>query len=198
MDKEKFLEIKEKYGNVASFCFWEKNKGNTNFFENPNEELLKKLKTNIIVLGVNISRDLERGDFSNVHDGRSKSTDNRLYKALEGTDVYGAYFTDLYKSHVNGKSKEVFEHFNGHPEEQKKQFESLKEEIDFVSDGGDPLIIVCSKCQNENQNELLKHFRKFCEHVGHNYRYICINHYACNGAAPRIIKEQLKSAGLCK
>ncbi|MBF0226760.1 MAG: hypothetical protein HQK76_15005, partial [Desulfobacterales bacterium] len=103
-DKVRFELIKERYGHYASWAVWgnegtrpKDNIGDLSIFDltyNPN--LLKQLKTNIIFVGLNISRKVEN-PLSNFHDSRPVSMDYKIRYALKNTPYYGGYMTDIIK-----------------------------------------------------------------------------------------------------
>src|SRR5688572_14212356 len=101
---EKFVEIRERFGHFASWAIWadEGMKPKSNIGDlsvlNPDEnpKLLSALHANAILLGLNISRRIER-PLGNFHDTRSKATDYRIRYALKGTSYWGSYMTDIIK-----------------------------------------------------------------------------------------------------
>src|SRR5688572_20088331 len=101
---EKFIEIRERFGHFASWAIWANEGKNPkeniadlsilNPVENPN--LLQTLHRNSILLGLNISRRIER-PLGNFHDPRPMATDFKIRYALKGTSYWGSYMTDIIK-----------------------------------------------------------------------------------------------------
>ena len=199
MEKEKFLAIKERYGQVCSFAIWLKNPkavikltkqswDMSCFVEPKLSESLKQMRTDIIFVGENISQipiskdsNYKENAFANFHSG---SCDCRLMKAFfELPDLYGIYMTDIYKNFSNKDGSKVSDYFKDHPDEEKRQFKAFQEEIDFVTDGIEPLFII----SGDATVEAFERFNK-----NKKYRYISICHYSKDGGTTKRIIERLK------
>ena len=199
MTKEKFLAIKERYGNVSSFAIWLKDPKTairptkqswdmSCFVEPKLSKSLEQMRTNIIFVGENISQvpvskdpTYKENSFVNFHSG---SCDYRLMKAFfELPDFYGIYMTDIYKNFNNKVGNDVSDYFKNHQEEEKRQFEAFQEEIDFVADGIEPLFIISG-------NVTVEAFERF--NKDKKYKYISICHYSANGGTAKEIIEKLK------
>lgn len=100
--EELYKEITNKYGEFASFAIWadagltpKSNMGDMSIFDlNMNPQLLEKLNPNVIMVGLNISKKIEK-PLSNFH-----GTIGGAYKiryAFHDTPFYGAYMTDIIK-----------------------------------------------------------------------------------------------------
>ena len=183
--KEHYLEIKKKHGKYASWAIWaeqgEKPKSNIGktIFEDleNNEELLSKLKTNVIMVGLNISRKFEN-DFVNFHDERSQGQDYKIRHAFTGTDkstqFYGAYMTDIIKDFKEKISIKVSSYLKEHPEFVTENVELFKQELIDLK-VKNPCIIAFG---NDAYNILVKHFgsrvkkiRHYSDHISkENYR----------------------------
>lgn len=104
IDKSKFEKIKKEYGHYASWAIWSEegrkpkdNVGDLSIFKTKNiNSLIKKLKPNIILVGLNISRKTEYS-FGNFHDSSSRAMDYKIRYALKDTPYWGAYMTDIIK-----------------------------------------------------------------------------------------------------
>ena len=105
MDLGTFNSIKERYGLYASWAIWsnvgdkpKSNIGDLSMFDlRKNPTLLEQLKPHVILVGLNISRGLIKESFANFHDSRPQGTDFKIRHALQGSDYWGAYMTDLFK-----------------------------------------------------------------------------------------------------
>lgn len=142
--REKYKEIKEKYGEVGSFAVWAKqggtpksNIGDMSVFDlNKNPELLNTLNVNVVMVALNFARDKSDGTlsepFKNFHDSNPRGQDFKIRYAFEGTPYYGAYMTDIIKNLVMLKSNDVVKHLKDNPgviAENIKVFEKELEDI---------------------------------------------------------------------
>lgn len=183
MKKEQFELIKKEYGMYSSFCVWGDTKSDLSIFDK--EETLKDLHVDVIFLGINISRPLEKA-FANFHDGRRGSQDGNLMNAVKETKYYGSYITDLYKDYVEVDGASALSHFKNHPEEEKDQFDRLYQEIITVCGDITPRFVLLKR-----DKQFEKAFLRFCEHLGVNYQYMMTRHYAYGGT--KEIKKDLEN-----
>lgn len=107
ISEELYRKIEKKYGDVASWAYWEKaglkpksNIGNMQLFNcKENSLLLQILKTNIVMVGLNFSWPVTFTEsFKNFHDSSPHAQDYKIRFAFQGTVFYGAYMTDLIKN----------------------------------------------------------------------------------------------------
>jgi hypothetical protein len=104
IDRDRFELIKQKYGHYASWAIWgeegfrpKDNVDDLTIFEsNQIEALLNQLNSNIVLVGLNISRPMQFL-LGNFHDGRPGSMDYKIRYALKNTPLWGAYMTDVIK-----------------------------------------------------------------------------------------------------
>ena len=109
MNETKFELIKKKYGHYASWAIWaevgdtpKSNMGDLNIFEEKN--ILSKLKPNIILAGLNISkRDELKRPFENFHGPLGGAYKIRC--ALKNSPFWGGYMTDIIKDFAEKASK---------------------------------------------------------------------------------------------
>lgn len=99
-----YEEIRNKFGNHCSWAVWApqgdkvtSDTGVIDFFTTPSQDLLQSLKTDKILVGLNISRGLLKAKYSNFHDGSGRSKDYKLRYALKDTKLWGSYMTDFIK-----------------------------------------------------------------------------------------------------
>lgn len=113
---ELFTKIKDAYGDVCSWAVWDKvgdtpksNMGNMDVLDpdlNPN--LLNVLHTDVVMIGLNFSRDICFDvPFRNFHDPSPCANDFKIRYAFQDTYYYGAYMTDLIKNTIVKSSKEL-------------------------------------------------------------------------------------------
>ena len=99
-----FNEARQRFGHFASWAIWadegESPKSNIDDLSvlspEQNPKLLELLHGNSILLGLNISRRIER-PFGNFHDPRPQATDFKIRYALKDTPFWGSYMTDVIK-----------------------------------------------------------------------------------------------------
>jgi len=88
--------VREKYGHYASWVVWgpegakpKDGMGDISFFESPSDELLAQLNPEVLLVGLNISRPIQR-PFGNFHPDYSEAQDYKLRHALRGTPFWAA------------------------------------------------------------------------------------------------------------
>jgi len=120
---ERFSLIKEKYGNCASWAVWASEGANAtsnisdlSIFDS--EEILETLNPNVIVVGLNISRDdlKDKLPFANFHSDYPKAKEYKLRRVLKDTSWWGAYLTDVIKDFPEIYSGNVLKALNDDPE----------------------------------------------------------------------------------
>ena len=103
-DEKQFEFITKKYGHYASWALWadegkkpKDNIGDISILDiQKNKDLLKQIKPHVILVGLNISRRIER-PLASFHDPRPHGMDYKIRYALKNTHYYGAYMTDIIK-----------------------------------------------------------------------------------------------------
>ena len=139
MDLRQFEFIKKKHGGYASWAVWadaadkpKSNIGDMNVFDlASNPALLRVLKTNVIMVGLNIasfSRLLPE-PFRNFHDPNPSANDFKIRYAFRDTEYYGAYMTDIIKQVGMLDSKNLQAHLKAHPALAEQNIESFREEL---------------------------------------------------------------------
>lgn len=133
---EAFNEIKTSFGHYASWAIWAE-QGNTpksniddlSVLElETNPTLLKSLRGDLIFLGLNISRAIER-PLGNFHDPRPMATDFKIRYALHGTSYWGGYMTDIIKDFEEKASGKMMKYLRTDPVFEKENIEILRKEI---------------------------------------------------------------------
>jgi hypothetical protein len=108
-----------------------------------NPSLIKVLKNDVIMVGLNISRSsfLETvvEPFRNFHDSSPWAHDFKIRYAFYGTDYYGAYMTDIIKDFPMIHSNHVTEHLRAHPELVAANVQKFREELQHV--GSAPMLL---------------------------------------------------------
>ena len=139
--REKFDEIAKKYANIGSWAVWpefgDTPRANiddlTVLDPDKNKDLLDILKPNIVMIGLNISRELDKSEkFRNYHCGGANTNDFKLRYAFKDTDYWGAYMTDFIKNHVDKNSEEVLDYLANNPKVVEDNLNAFREEMKFI------------------------------------------------------------------
>jgi len=132
MDFDKYLEIKEKYGNESSWAIWSEmldtntsNMSDISFFDDKN--ISKELNPQIIMVGLNISEPLSGKSFSNFHGAGGGAY--KLRYGLKGTPCWGAYLTDIIKNFPEPKSEKVLKHLKENPDFLEENINLFRDEL---------------------------------------------------------------------
>ena len=136
---ENFVEIRERFGHFASWAIWaeegENPKGNIDDLAvlNPdvNSKLLKTLHGNSILLGLNISRRIER-PLGNFHDPRPMATDFKIRYALKDTSYWGSYMTDIIKDFEERASGKMMSFLRSNKDFEQDNIRTLRREIEVL------------------------------------------------------------------
>jgi len=185
ISKEHFIEIAEKYGEFVSFAVWtnedikpKSNIGDMRIFDlDKNPNLLKILNPNVIMVGLNFSRTIERKTFVNFHDKRPQGQDYKIRYAFRDTEFYGAYMTDIIKDFEEKISGNVLLYLKSNKEFELKNVRLFEQEIMDLR-CSDPLIIAFGNITYDLLNT----------HFGEKYRIKKVMHYS-----QQISKEKYKA-----
>jgi hypothetical protein len=137
IDRETFDRIKEKHGPYASWAVWAEPDGKpkshmgdlTVLDPDQNPALLGMLRSDVVMLGLNLSRDWPP-PFGNFHDARPEGQDYKIRFAFTGTPFYGAYMTDIIKGVVMLKSGDLMRYLAANPDVVAESVGCLLEEFD--------------------------------------------------------------------
>jgi len=146
---ELFNHIKESYGDVCSWALWDEagekpksNMGNMDILDpgiNPN--LLDVLHTDIVMIGLNVSRDVNFDrPFRNFHDPSPDANDFKIRYAFQDTYYCGAYMTDLIKNTMIKSSRELLVYLRSNKLELQENIYNLQYELDDIN-ASKPLIL---------------------------------------------------------
>lgn len=173
--KELYLSIAKQYGEFCSWAVWadqgakpKSNIGDMNIFDiakNPN--LLAQLNPNVIMVGLNFSRNIIKEKFVNFHDSASEGQDYKIRYAFKNTKYYGAYMTDIIKDFEELISGKVVQYLRLNKEFELQNIRLFEQELLDLG-AKDPLIIAFGTVTYEI---LYKHFRN-------KYRLIKVPHYS--------------------
>ena len=176
---EKFEEIKLKYGNMSSWAIWkekdikEKSKiGDLSLFENITN---LKLNPNIIFVGLNISQKIIK-PFGNFHSDSSTSHDYKIRYALENTQYWGGYMTDIIKDFEEKASGNLMKYINNNQLFLEENIKLFEEELKFIGSVNPILIAFGNDC-----------YKILIKNLKNKYKICKISHYSSS-----ITKEKLR------
>jgi len=134
---ENYELIRGKYGHMASWAVYADKKkekkeksgvGETSFFETPNQLLLDLLNPNIILVGLNISEKILR-IFGNFHPNKTSAQDYKTRFALHRTIFWGAYMTDIIKSHEEKISGNLMKYLSKNKDFERENIKNFENEL---------------------------------------------------------------------
>ena len=174
IDIETFCKVREQFGKFASWAVWAEAGKNPKdsiddlrvFNLNENPALLETLHGNAILLGLNISRRIER-PLGNFHDPRPMATDFKIRYAFRGTPYWGSYMTDIIKDFEDKASGKMMGFLRNNPDFEKNSIRKLREEIDVLGVFS-PLLVTFGK-----DAEIIAK-----RNLGQEFRIVGIPHYA--------------------
>lgn len=145
MDQEKWEKVKKKHGKYASWAIWaeasEKPKSNMGEMALFNEKLEKSLlKSDVVMVGLNLSRFFPEEPFRNFHDPSPHAQDYKIRYAFQETDYYGAYMTDIIKGVVEVDSKNIPKYLKENPSALEQSLKIFREELRDLG-ASSPLIL---------------------------------------------------------
>ena len=149
IDKNQFKLIKEKHGYYASWAIWreasDKPKSNISdmsiFDLDINPNILNQLNPNVMMVGLNFSRNIEKKEFINFHDKNPHAQDYKIRYAFKDTSFYGAYMTDVIKYHEEVNSKNVLRTVKQDPSIIHTNLKIFREEIIDLGTKEKPIIL---------------------------------------------------------
>jgi hypothetical protein len=141
IEKHLYEEIRGEYGPVASWAVWEpqspggrpkSNMGPKKVFNlGANPSLLQTLRNDIVMVGLNFSREVEfTHPFSNFHDESPNANDFKIRHAFSRTQYYGAYMTDVLKKRVILRARDVRQYIKNNPSDVQCQMRAFEKELD--------------------------------------------------------------------
>ncbi|MCG3136184.1 MAG: hypothetical protein HJJLKODD_00009 [Phycisphaerae bacterium] len=162
---EKYVEIRERFGHFSSWAIWAddgKNpKDNIDDMSvlNPdsNPSLLGTLHGNSILLGLNISRIIER-PYGNFHDSRPTATDFKIRYALRGTPLWGSYMTDVIKDFEEKTSGRLMSFLRSNEDFEQNNIQKLREEIECLGFSNPVLVTFEKDAEKITRRNLCKEF----------------------------------------
>ncbi len=138
ISRQRFEAVKEKYGHYSSWAVWcaegeapKDGMGDISFFDDPSDDFLATLNPEVVLVGLNISRAIER-PFGNFHPDYPEAQDYKLRFALRGTGFWGGYLTDIIKDFEEKVSGKMWAYLRQHPEFEQENATIFCEELDAI------------------------------------------------------------------
>lgn len=145
LSKQTFDRIREKFGHQSSWAVWaeagdapKSNMGDLSIFES--DETLRVLNPNVILVGMNIPKDVYLPAFSNFHSKHSTAQDYKTRFALKDTDLWGGYMTDILKDYPETKSTTALKYARSNPEYLEKCIGTFRDELEALH-SANPLVV---------------------------------------------------------
>lgn len=169
--KQEFLEFSAEFGSVGSWAIWDppgdKPKSNTGGMNWVTPDLWKKVRTDFVFVGLNLSKAIEKQEhWRNFHSSHPRQNDYKLRYALTGTKYWGSYLTDLIKDYEETESGNVMKALRKDPEILRENLTSLEKELSYFPNK--PVLVAMGTAVYK----LLK------ENLGLKYRIVKIKHYS--------------------
>lgn len=147
IDQQVYSDIARKYGQVASWAIWgevgakaKSNIGDLSIFDlEKNPKITERLNPDIILVGLNISRPI-CNKFGNFHDGGRHSQDYKIRHACSGTNLYGAYMTDVIKGVEERNSARVMSYLAANLDVVMQNLQSFEQELQDIK-AKNPLLV---------------------------------------------------------
>jgi len=170
--RDKFEFIKEKYGHWASWAIWSEagdtpksNVGDLSIFAG--NDFLEVLNTEVVLVGLNISRGDIKYPLANFHDARSEATDYKIRYALKSTPFWGGYMTDIIKDFNEKESGKMMSYLRANKAFEESSVEIFREELKDL-ESVNPTIIAFG---NDAYSILSRNFKD-------QYKVLKVSHYA--------------------
>ena len=125
---------------------------------------MESLNPNIVLVGLNISRKIERS-FGNFHPLYSTAHDYKLRHALQGTNLWGAYMTDIIKDFEEIVSGNLMTFLRNNPDFTQENIRIFKQELHDIGSSKPILIALGRDTYNLLSRNLRNKFKIF--HVTH-------------------------------
>lgn len=176
INQETFDVVKHEYGHFASWAIWKEegvkskdNIGDLSVFNlSKNPDLLSILRTDLILVGLNISRPIEL-PLANFHDSRSTAQDYKIRYAFKNTPFWGAYMTDIIKDFEQISSGKMRDYLKKNKDFEMYNVDLFRKELfeiravnpTIIAFGTDAHSVIERNFKNEFQLIKLPHFSNF-------------------------------------
>lgn len=162
---DEYKKLTLKYGSVSSWAIWNyDNAYDTSIID----QQYDKLHSKFVLLGLNVSRILDSGHWSNFHDNTHA---RKLKYACNDTKLRGSYITDIFKGIDEPSSAKLEESLTG--KIISKNVYTFKQEMRDIKLRDDSQFIIFGNLTG-------KYFDKYFASDYKN-KIICVRHYSSRG-----------------
>jgi len=158
-----------------------------------NPRLLELLKTNIVMVGLNISSDsrLLPEPFRNFHDPSPRANDFKIRYAFHDTEYYGAYMTDIIKHVGMINSKDLLTHVRAHPALIRENIEMFRDELRDLNCTGPAILAFGAGAYDILHNNLKR------DEYSRLIKLTHYSHYVSKEKYKERVLEQIRSTKSC-
>lgn len=180
VSSETFVDMRSRWGHASSWAWWmrksETEKEKSGMSVLPTEDVVPELKRNVVLVGLNISRRIER-PFGNFHPEYSAAQDYKMRYAVQDTMFWGGYMTDIIKDFEQKVSGKLMKFLRDNKEFEQENIKKFEEEL---TDLGceNPIIVALG-------NDAYKILQRS---LGKKYKIYKVSHYSAF-----ITKETLRT-----
>ena len=185
--KQEFLEFTAEFGSVGSWAIWDAPgdtpRSNTEGMNWVTPDLWKKIKTDFVFIGLNLSSthgNQKKEAWRNFHSSYCHQNDYKLRYALAGTKYWGSYLTDFIKHYKEVKSGEVIKELKKDTKIIKRNALLLEKELSYFPNK--PVLVAMGTAV----------FKLLKNSLGSKYNIVKIKHYSCRIGKEKYREEVLK------
>lgn len=190
INRPSYDALRERFGWCASWAIWSPEGATpksgiadlSHFAEEQLATTLGLLHADAVFVGLNISRDPGRHNFSNFHSDNPAGQDYKLRHALAGTRYWGAYMTDVIKGFEEVSSAKLMAALRADPGLEAANAKTFVDEIELLG-AIDPLLVALGA---DVHKILTRNFEG-------RFRIVRVPHYATY-VAPQAYREQVLAA----
>ena len=160
ISRERFDCVKSQYGHWGSWAVWadegdkpKSHVGDLSIFDN--DQVLRTLNSEVVLVGLNISRNDIACPWANFHSSKPKAQEYKLRYALKGTPLWGAYMTDIIKDFDELDSGKVMAYLKDNPRFERENTEKFLKELGDIG-SSKPTIVALG---NATHKILLRNFK---------------------------------------
>ena len=156
-----YKKMEDHYGRCGSWAVWaeagskpKSNISDLSIFSQT--DIRESLNPEIVFVGLNISRDAIQSTWGNFHDANPRGMDFKMRHALQGTEWWGGYMTDIIKDCVEVESAKVSQYLKKNPSIEKENVNSFLKELETLG-AANPKIIAVGGAAYEVLDRNLSH-----------------------------------------
>jgi hypothetical protein len=180
-----YENLKKEFGLYGSWAIWANGKKHTDGIGDwsvlTDENILSKAKPSYVFVGLNAAEHDQKTNlvpWCNFHSKDSKQKDYKLRCALQSTNYWGAYMTDIIKGYRCTKSEEVMKFVKNNPQKYNEHLDNFRKEMRLLAGEDRPILIAMGGDAYKLLRPLKKEFViKKIPHYAARYKYSNLNYY---------------------